>query len=75
MDYNKRNKDLTEVFEQRYQANKYDNIKKAKQEQNVFTFRMFGIKDKDTSRKELRESYSIESKVNNLNNKIKQQNN
>jgi len=49
MDFQNRNKDLTEVFDQRYNANhNYDNIKQKIDNQNEFMKKMYNIPDKDS---------------------------
>ena len=69
MNFNRRVKDLTEVFDEKYKANK-NNHDRIIQERKDFNYKMFGIRDKEDLRKEIRESNSISSKVNNLNQKI-----
>lgn len=74
MDFNKRNKDLTEVFDEKYKAN-HGNYERIEQEKSGFNYKMFGIKDKKDLRREILTSHSVASQVSNLNAKINQANN
>lgn len=65
----KRNNDLTEVFDQKWNAN-HGNNEIVQQKKKDFNFKMFGIKDKADARKEMREANSVNSKVNNLNQRM-----
>ncbi len=60
-----RNKDLTQVFDERWKANKVSG-KEVNDRVKDFNLRMYGIKSKEEKRKELREANSIESRVDRL---------
>lgn len=64
-----RNNDLTNVFNQRWNAN-HGNNEKVQQAKKDFNYKMFGIRDKEDIRREMREANSVSSKVNNLNQKM-----
>ena len=64
-----RNNDLTNVFDQRWNAN-HGNNEKVQQAKKDFNYKMFGIRDKEDIRREMREANSVSSKVNNLNQKM-----
>lgn len=64
-----RNNDLTNVFDQRWNAN-HGNNEKVQQAKKDFNYKMFGIRDKEDIRREMREANSVSSKVNNLNQKV-----
>ena len=66
MNYNKRDNDLTEVFDSRWHANHNDNAKKIKEQQKEFNLKMFGIRDKEDVRKEMRKEHSVSGQVTNL---------
>lgn len=65
----RRNNDLSEVFEQRYRANKGNNeiISEKKKE---FNRKMFNIRDKEDIRKEIRSANSVEGQVKSLNDRM-----
>ena len=65
----KRNNDLTEVFDQRWQAN-HGNNEKIQQVKADFNFKMFGIKDKNVIKKGMREANSVRGQVNSLNQRV-----
>lgn len=65
----KRNNDLTEVFDQKYKAN-HGNNERVQQEIKDFNRKIFGIKDKEDIRKEMRKSNSVEGQVNSLNQRM-----
>ena len=67
MDY--RNNDLGKIFDKKYTVNK-NTSRQISEHQKDFTKRMFGIRDKEEIRKELREANSVNSKVSNLKNRI-----
>ena len=70
MDFNnKRVEDLTKVFDKRYSANN-GNYEKVSQAKKDFNYRMFGIRDKEDKRQELREANSPQGQVNRLNERI-----
>ena len=69
-----RNKDLSQVFDERWRANKVDD-KKIKQARKDFNFKMYGIRDKEDVRKELREANTVNAKVERLNQKMSSLNN
>lgn len=64
-----RNKDVTQVFDERWRAN-YGKNEKISQTKEDFNKRMFGIRDKEEIRKEMREYNSVESQVERLNQKM-----
>lgn len=66
---NNRNKDLSQVFDQRWKASNI-NDKKIKEERKQFNFKMFGIRDKEDVRKELRQANTVDAKVARLNQKM-----
>ena len=66
---NNRNKDLSQVFDQRWKASNI-NDKKIKEERKQFNFKMFGIRDKEDVRKELRQANTVDAKVERLNQKM-----
>ena len=72
--FNNRNNDISKVFDQRWQANKID-YKKIKEHQKDFNLKMYGIKDKEEIRKEMREANSVNAKVERLNQKMSSLNN
>ena len=65
----KRNNDLSEVFDQKYKAN-HGNNEIVNQNKKNFDLKMFGIRDKEDIRKELRKANSVQSQVNNLNQRM-----
>lgn len=65
----KRNNDLTEVFDQKWNAN-HGNNEMVQQKKKDFNFKMFGIRDKDDVRREKREANSVNGRVNNLNQRM-----
>lgn len=67
--FNNRNKDLSQVFDQRWKANKSIN-KKLKESKKKFNFKMYGIKDKEDIKKELHDANTVEAKVERLNQKM-----
>lgn len=67
--FNNRNKDLSQVFDQRWKASNI-NDKKIKEERKQFNFKMFGIRDKEDVRKELRQANTVDAKVERLNQKM-----
>ncbi len=67
--FNNRNRDLSQVFDQRWKANK-SNDKKIKEERKEFNFKMYGIRDKEDVRKELRQANTVDAKVERLNQKM-----
>lgn len=64
-----RNKDLTQIFDEKWRAN-YGNNEKVSQAKKDFNKRMFGIRDKEEIRKEMREHYSVGSQVERLNQRM-----
>lgn len=64
-----RNKDLTQVFDAKWKAN-YGNNEKIEQAKKDFNFKMFGIRDKEDVRKEMREFNSVSSQVDRLNQRM-----
>ena len=64
-----KNEDLTCVFDKRWRAN-HGNNEKVQEAKDNFNFKMFGIKDKNIIKKEIREANSVRGQVNNLNQKI-----
>ena len=64
-----RNKDVTQVFDERWRVN-YRTNEKVSQAKKDFNRRMFGIRDKEEVRKEMREYNSVESQVERLNQKM-----
>ena len=69
MDNINRQKDLNKVFDERWHANRVDNDK-IRQARKDFNFKMYGIRDKEDVRKELRESNTVNAKVERLNQKM-----
>ena len=67
--FNNRNKDLSQVFDQRWKASNI-NDKKINEERKQFNFKMFGIRDKEDIRKELRQANTVDAKVERLNQKM-----
>ena len=67
--FNNRNRDLSQVFDQRWKANTI-NDKKIKEDRKQFNFKMFGIRDKEDVRKELRQANTVDAKVERLNQKM-----
>ena len=67
--FNNRNRDLSQVFDQRWKASNI-NDKKIKEERKQFNFKMFGIRDKEDVRKELRQANTVDAKVERLNQKM-----
>lgn len=66
--FNNRHKDLMQIFESQWQAkNSIKNISRKKQE---FRFKMYGIKEPEDIRNEIRESNTVSAKVEKLNQKI-----
>ena len=66
--FNNRRKDLMQIFESQWQAkNSIKNISRKKQE---FRFKMYGIKEPEDIRNEIRESNTVSAKVEKLNQKI-----
>lgn len=70
----KRNNDLTEVFDQKWNAN-HGNNEIVQQKKKDFNLKMFGIRDKNDVKKEMREANSVNGRVNNLNQKMSAMNN
>lgn len=64
------NKDLTQVFDERWKAN-YRKNEEVSQAKKDFNRRMFGMKDKEDVRKEMREYNSVASQVDRLNQRMK----
>ena len=64
-----RNKDLTEVFNQKWNAN-YRTSEKISNNMKEFNKKMFNIKDKEEIRKEMREANTVNSQVDRLNKKM-----
>lgn len=64
-----RNKDLTQVFDEKWRAN-YRNNEKVQEAKKEFNKRVFGIRDKEDVRKEIREFNSVSSQVDRLNQRI-----
>lgn len=64
-----RTKDLTQIFNDKWKAN-YGNNEKVQQAKKDFNFRMFGIRDKEDVRKEMREFNSVSGQVERLNQKM-----
>ena len=73
MDNFNRNKDLTQVFDERWKANQ--NNKDFAQARKDFNFKMYGIRDKEEVRKEMREFNSVASQVDRLNQRMSSLNN
>ena len=69
MDNINRQKDLNKVFDERWRANKVDNDK-IRQARKEFNLKMYGIRDKEDVRKELRQANTVEAKVERLNQKM-----
>ncbi len=69
-----RNKDLTEVFNQKWNAN-YRTSEKISNNMKEFNKKMFNIKDKEEIRKEMREANTVNSQVDRLNKKMEGLNN
>ena len=69
-----RTEDLTKVFDRKYHAN-HDVNGAVQQKKKDFNFKMFGIKDKEDVRKELREANSVEGQVKNLQDRMNSMNN
>jgi hypothetical protein len=68
MEIQNRNKDLTQVFDQRWKANHdYDSVKKAREQEKKFTDKMFNVKN-NTNVPNI--SNSVEERVNRLNQNI-----
>ena len=65
----KRNNDLTEVFDQRWRAN-HGNNERVQQAKADFNFKMFGIKDKNMIKKDMREANSVRGQDNSLNQRV-----
>ena len=64
----KRHKDTMQIFEDQWQAkNSIKNIPKKKQD---FRFKMYGIKEPEDIRNEIRKSNTVSAKVEKLNQKI-----
>jgi hypothetical protein len=64
----KRNNDLQEIFDQKYEVNynANNNVRQEKERQDNFNKRMFGMYNKQDFRKELRNANTPTSQVNNL---------
>lgn len=69
-----RSEDLTKIFDRKYHAN-HDVNEQVQQKKKDFNFKMFGIRDKEDVRKELREANSVEGQVKNLQEKMSGMNN
>lgn len=64
----KRENDLQEIFDAKWQANHEanNNVRREKDKQEDFDRRMFGIRNKEELRREMRQAHSVENQVNNL---------
>ncbi len=67
--FKNKNQDLSQIFNQRWKANKSIN-KKLKESKKEFNFKMYGIKDKEDIKKELHDANTVEAKVERLNQKM-----
>lgn len=70
----RRNNDLEEVFNQRYKAN-HGNNERVQREIKDFNYKMYGIKDKDDTRKMMRDANSVKGQIDRLNKNINAVNN
>lgn len=69
-----RSEDLTKVFDKRYKVNNNVNVQ-VQQKKKDFNFKMFGIRDKEDVRRELREANSVDGRVNRLKERMNSMNN
>lgn len=72
--FNNRSEDVTRVFDKGYQTNHGVNDQ-VQQRKKDFNFKMFGIRDKEDIRREMREANSVNGQVSNLKERVNSMNN
>lgn len=75
MEFQNRNRDLTEVFNQRYNANHNNNIKQKIDNQNDFMKKMYNIPDKNSNNIKREVKSTREATIERLNEKMSSLNN
>lgn len=75
MEFQNRNRDLTEVFNQRYNANHNNNIKQKIDNQNDFMKKMYNIPDKSPNNIKREVKSTREATIERLNEKMSSLNN
>ena len=60
-----RSEDLTKIFDRKYHAN-HDVNEKVQERKKDLNFKMFGIRDKEEVRQEMREANTVDAKVERL---------
>ena len=70
MEFQNRNRDLTEVFNQRYNANHNNNIKQNIEKQNDYMKKMYNINDKKTNEIKREVKSTRETTIERLNKKM-----
>ncbi|MEE3342515.1 MAG: hypothetical protein VZS44_00280 [Bacilli bacterium] len=69
-----RSEDLTKVFDRKYHAN-HDVNEQVQQRKKDFNAKMFGIRDQEDVRREMREANSVNGQVKNLQDRMSSMNN